>query len=591
MADIDPNVLLNQLARYTANGALNSQYSLPVLGRLAAATPPLNGGELIEALLQHGDPAVAGMVPRVQAARHSAAAQLHAARRDKRLSSTQTVAEQFPLLADLPLDVQAGWTTLERPLKRLVSALSVGRDARFAAARQREAPRTAAALELELAEILNDSDAQVFPPDRRFVVSVVKQARPHCADDAEATLALDRLQTHIDQLRETDETAVKEVLDNLPAAGAIPASLDEETVLDELVQRHRESATSGDGHRWLDELCTRPGVNAARRLVDVLQTNDDRERASLIFTLRDGPRNLSGWPGWKNWLLQSSRVLQRQQEELGRIGQQSPMEVLVLWCRQQSGMHPEIETALESWCRSHAPATDADRFVDRWETLIPNEELSGLLGDEYLAEDVFITEEEPTATASQVDALPRASQTAPARRAVESAAASRTVDLPKASVPKPSQPIGPPPPSVWRDHVQPFFVENWYMVAGVLMVIAGSSLLAWYTWDKHWAVRYTIMPTLLAGFTWALGAMGTWVERQDKQFEGTAAILRGAAIALLPINFMAIALLSNDEQVGQKVLVVPLLGMVYLSLGAWGLKTSVLPTSWVIVIDASEDEL
>jgi hypothetical protein len=111
------------------------------------------------------------------------------------------------------------------------------------------------------------------------------------------------------------------------------------------------------------------------------------------------------------------------------------------------------------------------------------------------------------------------------------------------------------------------------MVAGVLMVIAGSSLLAWYTWDKHWAVRYTIMPTLLAGFTWALGAMGSWVECQDQEFEGTGAILRGAAIGLLPINFMAIALLSNDSQVGQKLLMVPLMGVVYLSFGAWGLKT------------------
>lgn len=570
MTEIAPNVLLAQLARYTANGALNSQYSLPVLGRLADATPPLDGGELIEALLQHGDPGVAGMVPRVQAARHSAAAQLHAARRDKRLSSTQTFAEQFPLLADLPLDVQLGWTTLAHPLKQLASALSVSRDARFAAARQSEAPRTAAALELELTELLADADAPIFPSDRRFVQSAVKHARTHCADDSEATLALDRLESHIEQQREADETAIKEVLDN-PAA-PIPTSLDEETVLDELVARHQESATSGGGHRWLDDLCAWPGVNAARRLVDLLQSNDDRERAALIFTLRAGSRNISGWSGWSNWLLQSARVLERQQEELGRIGRQSPMEVLALWCQQQPGLDPEVAAALETWCRSHVPEVDADRFAERWEAIIPDEELSALLGAAYVVEDAFIQGEE-LSQAVPVDDLPHASQPESVQRAVESAASSQPVDLPKTSAPEPAEPIGPPPPSVWRDHVQPFFVENWYMVAGVLMVIAGSSLLAWYTWDKHWAVRYTIMPALLAAFTWALGAMGTWVERQDEQFEGTAAILRGAAIGLLPINFMAIALLSNDHQVEQKVLVIPLLGMVYLSLGAWGLNT------------------
>ena len=72
MTDIDPNALLTQLERYTANGALNSQYSLPVLGRLAdAATAPLDGEQLIEALLEHGDPAIAAMVPRVKAARQT----------------------------------------------------------------------------------------------------------------------------------------------------------------------------------------------------------------------------------------------------------------------------------------------------------------------------------------------------------------------------------------------------------------------------------------------------------------------------------------------------------------------------------------
>ncbi len=570
MTDIDANVLLNQLARYTANGALNSQYSLPVLGRLADTTPPLNGEELIEALLQHGDPGVAAMVPRVQAARHSAAAQLHAARREQRLSSAQAVTEQFPLLADLPLDVQSGWRTLTHPLKRLASALSVYRDVRFAVARQNEAPRTAAALESELAEILQDTDAPLFPSDRRFVLSLVKHARSHCVDDSEMTLALDRLKSHIELQREADEIAVKDVLDN--RQGQIPASLDEEIVLDELVLRHQESATSGDGNRWLDELCAWPGVNAACRLVDVLQSNDERERAALIFTLRAGSRNIAGWSGWRNWLLQSGRKLERQQKELGRIGQQSPMEVLTFWCRQQSGIPPAVQSALESWCQSHAPEIDADRFAERWEMIIPGEELSGLLEAVHVVEDGDFVEEDPAAPVP-ADEVPQAPQTASLQQAVESAASSYSVKLPKESAPEPAQLIGPPPPSVWRDHVQPFFAENWYMVAGVLMVIAGSSLLAWYTWDKHWAVRYTIMPTLLAAFTWALGAMGTWVERQDKQFEGAAAILRGAAIGLLPINFMAIALLSNDQQVEQKVLVVPLLGMVYLSLGAWGLRT------------------
>src|SRR5205814_9787190 len=95
----------------------------------------------------------------------------------------------------------------------------------------------------------------------------------------------------------------------------------------------------------------------------------------------------------------------------------------------------------------------------------------------------------------------------------------------------------PKRPSIWQNHIQPFFVENWYIVAGIAMVILGSSLLAYYTWDKHWLVRYTIMPALLALFTWSLAGAGSWIEKRSAEFKGTAAILRGAAIGLLPINF------------------------------------------------------
>ena len=83
------------------------------------------------------------------------------------------------------------------------------------------------------------------------------------------------------------------------------------------------------------------------------------------------------------------------------------------------------------------------------------------------------------------------------------------------------------------------------MVAGIAMVIVGSSLLAYYTWDKHWWLRYTIMPILLGSFTVALTRVGSWIEKQGQRFKGSAAMLRGAAVGLLPANFMAVALLAT----------------------------------------------
>lgn len=568
MTQIDPDVLLNQLARYISDGTLNPQYGLSVLRRLTASTPPLDGEQLIEALLQHGDPAVAGMVPRVQAARHSVAAQLHSARRDRQVSSSESIAEQFPLIADLPLTAPLGWVTLAHPLKQLVRVLGLARDTRFAATRRSEATETAARLDEKLRKTLSESDCVLFPRDRRFVLNVIGLARQQHSDSGELLSALDRLEAQINQRQAVDQVAVSQALDDRTAL--IPDELDEEDVLDELERRHRESSTRGEGHQWLDQLCAWPGLSVAGRLQGILQSPEDRERASLIFTLRVGSRNVSGWSGWRNWLAQSERVLERQQAELEGIVQKSPVEVLAIWCRQQSFIDHEVEAALENWCRTNASGVNPDRFVERWSDLVPDHELNALLGIFHDTDDVFLPDEELSAETEAAE------QVQPVSAVVHPETVGRAAEQKPADRPDPpvsTEPAEPPSPSVWRDHVQPFFAENWYMVAGVLMVIAGSSLLAWFTWDKHWAVRYTIMPALLAMFTWALGAMGTWVERQDEQFQGTAAILRGAAIGLLPINFMAVALLSNDEQVDQKILVVPLLGMVYLVLGTWGLKT------------------
>lgn len=567
MSEIDPDVLLNQLARYISDGTFDPQYGLPVLQRLTASIPPLNGEKLIEALLQHRDPAVAAMVPRVQAARHSVAAQLHAARRDRRLSSGESIAEQFPLIADLPTDAPLGWVTLAHPLKHLVNVLGLARDTRFASTRRAEALETASRLNDKLNETLSESDFNLFPRDRRFVLKVIDAARQQYADSEELVSALDRLESQIHQRKETDQPAISQAVNDWTVP--IPAELDEEDVLDELVRRHVASSDRSESHQWLDRLCTWPGLSVAGRLNAILQSPDDRERASLIFTLRVGSRNVSGWSGWRNWLAQSERVLERQLDELDRIVQKCPVEVLALWCRQQSFIDGEVESTMESWCRTNASGVNPERFVERWSDLIPERELNALLGVFHDPDDVFLPDEEPAAEATAAE------RTQPLSGTVQSQPVHRGAEQQPAASPEPSaflKPPGPPLPSVWRDHVQPFFAENWYMVAGVLMVIAGSSLLAWFTWDKHWAVRYTIMPALLAMFTWALGAMGSWVERQDRQFQGTAAILRGAAVGLLPINFMAVALLSNDDQVEQKVLVVPLLGIVYLVMGAWGLK-------------------
>ena len=151
------------------------------------------------------------------------------------------------------------------------------------------------------------------------------------------------------------------------------------------------------------------------------------------------------------------------------------------------------------------------------------------------------------------------------------------------------EPPGPKKPSVWRTHLRPFFADNWYIFAGLLMLVAGCSIVAFYTWDRHWLWRYTLMPALLGGFTFGLAGLGRWLEGQAGDFKGTAASLRCAAIGLLPVNFMTVAFLADDQQVQQVpgwVWFILLAAAVYLALFGWGLRrwcTAVYPPVGVVL--------
>ncbi len=143
-------------------------------------------------------------------------------------------------------------------------------------------------------------------------------------------------------------------------------------------------------------------------------------------------------------------------------------------------------------------------------------------------------------------------------------APARAVEFPSIAVPEPA-------PSLWDSHIQPFFVANWYMIAGIIMMVGGSSLLAFYTWDKHWLLRYTIVPLLFGAFTSVLAWSGRRLMKMDRSFAGMSAMLAGAAVSLLPVNFMAIALLSSDAAVNPKSIAVPLMAAAYLIFGGLGL--------------------
>ena len=70
----------------------------------------------------------------------------------------------------------------------------------------------------------------------------------------------------------------------------------------------------------------------------------------------------------------------------------------------------------------------------------------------------------------------------------------------------------------------------------------------------------------------ALARIGAWIEKRDAALKGTADMLRGASVALLPANFMAVALLARDPEVTHKAILLPVFTLLYIAAAGGGLR-------------------
>ncbi|HYF00933.1 MAG TPA: hypothetical protein VEJ18_18570, partial [Planctomycetota bacterium] len=352
--------------------------------------------------------------------------------------------------------------------------------------------------------------AQAFAASTDLTDGLRLEALEALGADGEALAACRaRLQTRRDEARAAALAALE------PGA-ELPVELDEDVLFDRLPAAF-ESAPTRDGKRaLLDLACCWPTDAAAAAIAAVAQEPWARERASLILLLRFGESALGEWDAW---LRSRAELRARRRSALRTAVLRAPAEALYVDVA-GSGDDPALEAALAARAGLARPALPKKPAIS----------------------------ESPAPPPS-----PRPQPRPPAP-------------------PPPVRPVPPPEPSLWEAHVRPFLAGNGYLVAGVAMVVVGSSLLAYYTWDKHWLLRYTLMPALLGTFTAALAAAGSWIERRNPQLRPTAAVLRGAAVGLLPVNFMAVALLARDPQVTARGPAVVLLGTLYLLLAGWGLR-------------------
>jgi hypothetical protein len=521
--------LVGSLAHWLAAGKLQSQWVLPALPPLTADLTPETIPGLLETLADESETELAQLAGHLRKILHKEALLQHEAGAKGQPPPLWDRA----LLGNLP-PVTPRWHLDHQWPNALQTGLEQVLDREFLTAGREKTPHLYRLVEQTGTESLKQAGrATALHGDFIPGALLDRLGNDWGKGEPARDLILQELAHRQSMARQTLTPGETPSLTPEDGAGAL---------LETLKTRFLQSTSREEQCRILDGVGAWPNPEAIPTLLALGQETWSQERAALILTLRFGQPDRITWKDWADWLADQDHQWQTEREIIRHLAAEQPLGLLLAWYQQLADPKPAVVDSVVKLLVQQAGPRTADEVAQRWTQWISPEERNPLLG---LATPPVLSGESVAATAIEPVAPPAE---------------------PPAETPLPQR------PSVWEHHIQPFFVENWYIAAGIGMVIVGSSLLAYYTWDKHWLLRYTIMPALLALFTWTLAAAGSWIEKKDRQFRGTAAILRGAAIGLLPINFMAVALLSSDQQVRQKALPMVAMVLFYLTFFGWSLR-------------------
>ena len=548
MADSKLADLIALLARYEADGDLQSPKVASAIQALSAAEPESDPGmaTVLESLLeqrrstQEPVDAIDDLIHHIHHVRYSAAEQFHQARQH----GTVHLANFERTLGDLPLEASQVEFVANSSHLILQSAISLARDNRFLSSRRDLAPAVAAELDRQF----EDTSAECFSilenANRRLVLEIIDLVRQNVSGNL---------------LHLLDQVSV-EAKSPQPEHSSLTKSNDLDS-LQSLETKFHSATTALQRQQALERICVWPSGESFEVILRLVEAHPEfRERVSLILICLAGPRQVPGWTGWENAL---KRATVRGQQDLSQLVRESPAELLLIWATQHGGYGPEIIAALEHYCDEHATTVDEENFVRRWSDLLATPEINALMGFDY-------ADGHPATATATNDLTPTPADRSPATASQPTPPATASpTPTPAAAPPRPPRPAS----VIWRDHIQPWLTENWFLVAGIVMGVAGASLLSVWLWDSVPLIRFTVLPALLAGFTLAVASVGSWIERQDQKFLGTGTVMRGAAIALLPMNFMVVSLLAGEQDLANKTLLVAAMGLGYALVFGWALRS------------------
>ncbi|MEI6210195.1 MAG: hypothetical protein WCR06_01090 [bacterium] len=337
--------------------------------------------------------------------------------------------------------------------------------------------------------------------------------------------------------------------------------------LAELARLAAATAPDTDAPAALQQLVSWPTAEAVPFLLQVCADAPARHAYVMhALVLRTGIRS-NTWREWKNWLERAHAGSQELRGAAIGLASEYRAELQLLRLREQAdaadaGRETELSRAsAEAAHRTFQPG----EFVRRWEHVLTPAEVARIEGlnpsslppQPLRARIVQAPPPLPLAAAVMPPLLPTDTEPAPE-------------DAPE-DVPEdvPVRQRQPPAPTIWETHIQPFLAANWYILAGLLMVVAGASLLAYFTWDKSAYVRYLFLPVLLASFTGGLAEIGRRLFRRHTDLQITGTFLLGGAVCLLPLNFMVLCRAASDPRASGMVLPAFAIYTALAGLGLW----------------------
>jgi len=532
------------MARHLAAGTLGSTKAVPALAELLQsdeAPPPFE--DLLEALRDEKTPALGRLREQLLEQRLQHARDVHTCLRTRGPSA----AYRWPDLAGFPLP-PVGWSDRKRIAEIVRPLVRSVRHHAFVSGWEQPLPGLQAEIEADIAK--RQEALAKLPPSWALLLP---------GEDAWPS----ELAGVLEDLHAEWDAAVDAAIEaaNAPPDADVPADVLAESIASRFDQ------AAGDRprlQRVLDAALTWPSDEIAPVLAALPLEPWAQERGGVVLEMRFGRRSFTSWGDWKKWLAAEGRRRIGDRGKLKGIREEYVDELLLLWYSGRKDAPAQTREVVEARARARASACDPEDIASAWGRRMAAQELDLLLGREPVEE----------APVPQGPAAP-----APAPQ--ESAAL-----VPAKETPPPA--VGPEPeerpsgrherrgakaaPSLWRDNIQPFLVENWYLVVGLAMVVVGASLLAYFTWDKHWVLRYTIMPSVLALFTLGLGTTGVRLARRAIELRPTGVMLRGAALILIPVNLMTLVLLCRDPSAAQRALATSLAGGAYAAFFFWAIR-------------------